>query len=52
MILNFVLGFAKKYFTTIVIEKIIIVMVKEAVKRTDSKVDDEIYEAIFGKIEK
>lgn len=51
IIVNFIKFFICKWIGTAAVEKIVIVLLKELVKRTDSKVDDEIYEAIFGKID-
>lgn len=51
VILNFIKFFVCKWIGTAAVEKIVIVLLKELVRRTDSKVDDEIYEAIFGKID-
>ena len=51
IIVNFIKFFICKWIGTTAVEKIVIVLLKELVKRTDSKVDDEIYEAIFGKID-
>lgn len=52
IVLKFFTGMICKYFTTVAIEKIIIALIKEGVKRTDSKLDDEIFEAVFGKLDK
>jgi hypothetical protein len=53
--MTFVLSFAKtfilKFFTTKAIEKMVIITLKELVKRTESKVDDALFEAVFGKME-
>lgn len=53
MLMNIVISFLKyficKWFGTVAIEKIVIILLKELVKRTDSKVDDEIFKAIFEK---
>ena len=32
-------------------EKVVITALRELVKRTESKIDDKIYEAVFGKLE-
>lgn len=48
VVLKFLKYFICKWFGTIAIEKIVIILLKELVKRTDSKVDDKIVEAIFG----
>ena len=49
VILKFIKYFVGKWLGTLAIEKIVIILLKELVKRTDSKVDDELYEAIFEK---
>lgn len=40
----------KKFFTTSIIERIVIILLRELVKRTDSKIDDKIFNEIFGQI--
>ena len=47
VVIKFLKYFICKWFGTIAIEKIVIILLKELVKRTDSKIDDEIYDAIF-----
>lgn len=49
VIIKFLKYFICKWFGTIAIEKIVIILLRELVKRTDSKVDDEIFKAIFEK---
>lgn len=49
IVLKFLKYFICKWFGTIAIEKIVIILLRELVKRTDSKVDDEIFKAIFEK---
>ena len=49
VVLKFLKYFICKWFGTIAIEKIVIILLRELVKRTDSKVDDEIFKAIFEK---
>ena len=49
VVLKFLKYFICKWFGTVAIEKIVIILLKELVKRTDSKVDDEIFKAIFEK---
>lgn len=51
-ILAFFKNFIIKYFSSIALEKMVIILLKALVKRTDSKVDDELFEAVFGKINK
>lgn len=49
VVIKFLKYFICKWFETIAIEKIVIILLRELVKRTDSKVDDEIFKAIFEK---
>ena len=49
VVIKFLKYFICKWFGTIAIEKIVIILLRELVKRTDSKVDDEVYKAIFDK---
>lgn len=49
VIINFLKFFICKWFSTIAVEKMVIILLKELVRRTDSKVDDELFEAIFNK---
>lgn len=49
IIINFFKRFIMKYLTTIVLEKIVIIILKDLVKRTDSKIDDEIFKVVFEK---
>ena len=49
MVIKFVKYFICKWFATRVIERIVILLLEELVKRTDSKVDDQIYEEVFNK---
>lgn len=49
IILTFVKRFIVKYLTSVALEKIVIIGLGELVERTDSKVDDKIYKAIFEK---
>lgn len=51
VVIRFLVGFIKKYLTTIVIEKILIYLLEVLVNRTDSKIDNEIFNLIFKKIE-
>lgn len=50
LVIKFLKSFILKYFGAVAIEKIVIILIRELVKSTNSKVDDEIYEALFGKI--
>lgn len=49
IVISFLKHFICKWFGTIAIEKIVIILLRELVKRTDSKVDDEVFKAIFDK---
>lgn len=51
IIIKFFKFFICKYFGTVAVEKIVIILLRELVKRTDSNVDDKLFEAVFGKIE-
>ncbi|MCF2612980.1 hypothetical protein [Fusobacterium perfoetens] len=50
--MTFVLAFLKrmilKYLTSVALEKVVIIFLGELVKRTDSKVDDKLYDAVFN----
>ena len=48
VVLLFLKKFVIKYFTSLALEKIVIIFLRELVKRTDSKVDDELFEAVFN----
>ena len=50
LIVSFIKKFICKYLGTVVIEKIIIILLEELVKRTESKIDDKIYKAIFERV--
>lgn len=47
--IKFATGFIAKYFTTMAIEKIVIILLGALVKRTESRVDDELFKAVFNK---
>lgn len=51
LIIKFIKNFVVKYLGTLVLEKIVILLLGELVKRTDSDVDDKIYEIVFKKVE-
>ncbi len=51
MIINFLKNFLIKYLGTLVLEKILILLLEELVKRTDSDIDDKIYKIVFEKSE-
>ena len=51
MIINFLKNFLIKYLGTLVLEKILILLLGELVKRTDSDIDDKIYKIVFEKVE-
>ena len=50
--ITFVLAFLKrmilKYLTSVALEKVVIIFLGELVKRTDSKIDDKLYDAVFN----
>lgn len=47
VIIKFLKFFVIKYFGTAAVEKMVIILLGELVKRTDSKVDDKLYHAVF-----
>ena len=47
IVLKFLKFFIIKYFGTATVEKIVIIGLNELVKRTDSKIDDKIFHAVF-----
>lgn len=49
IIIKFLKYFIIKYFGTAAVEKIVIILLRELVRRTDSKVDDQIFKAVFDK---
>lgn len=51
IIIKFLKYFICKWFGTLAVEKIVIILLRELVKRTDSKVDDEVFKAVFDKTE-
>lgn len=51
LIVTFIKNFVCKYLGTVVIEKIIIILLEELVKRTESKIDDKIYKLIFERVQ-
>lgn len=51
VVIKFLKYFVCKWFGTIAVEKIVIILLGELVKRTDSKIDDEIYQEVFKKTE-
>ena len=51
IVITFIKYFICKWLGTKTVEKVLIVTLGELVKRTDSKIDDMIYEAVFGKVE-
>lgn len=51
MIINFLKNFLIKYLGTLVLEKVVILLLEELVKRTDSNIDDKIYKIVFEKTE-
>ena len=51
MIINFLKNFLIKYLGTLVLEKVVILLLEELVKRSDSDIDDKIYKIVFEKTE-
>ena len=51
MIINFLKNFLIKYLGTLVLKKVVILLLEELVKRTDSDIDDKIYKIVFEKTE-
>ena len=51
MIINFLKNFLIKYLGTLVLEKVVILLLEELVKRTDSDIDNKIYKIVFEKTE-
>lgn len=47
IIIKFFKNFLIKYLGTLVLEKVVILLLEELVKRTDSDIDDKIYKIIF-----
>lgn len=53
LLLKFIKYFVCKWFGTTVLEKIVIILLEELVRRTENQLDNRIYEAIFtGKRER
>lgn len=50
IILNFLTGFAMKFLTTSAIEKVVLILLEKLVTKTESKIDDDIYQAVFKKV--
>lgn len=51
LIVKFIKNFLCKYLGTVVIERIIIILLEELVKRSESKIDDKIYETVFERVQ-
>lgn len=51
IVLAFVTAFIIKYFTGPAIEKIILILLKKMVESTSSSIGNEIYDAVFKKVE-
>lgn len=51
IVITFIKYFICKWLGTKTVERVLIVTLGELVKRTESKIDDRIYEAVFGKLE-
>lgn len=49
IVVKFFKYFICKWLGTKAVEKVLIITLGELVKRTDSDIDDKIFEAIFGK---
>lgn len=49
IIIKFFKNFIIKYLGTMVLEKIVILLLGELVKRTDSDIDDKVYKIVFEK---
>ncbi|HBJ79715.1 MULTISPECIES: hypothetical protein [Fusobacterium] len=49
IVVKFLKYFICKWLGTKAVEKVLIITLGELVKRTDSDIDDKIFEAIFGK---
>lgn len=49
VIIKFFKNFIIKYLGTLVLEKIVILLLGELVKRTDSDIDDKVYKIVFEK---
>lgn len=47
VIIKFFKNFLIKYLETVVLEKIVILLLGELVKRSDSDIDDKIYRIVF-----
>lgn len=52
IIFKFLKNFLVKYLGTIVLEKIVILLLGELVKRTNSDIDDKIYRIVFESVQK
>ena len=52
IIIKFFKNFLIKYLGTLVIDNIVILLFGELVKRSNSDIDDKIYEIVFEKVEK
>lgn len=48
LLLKFIKYFVCKWFGTTVLEKIVIILLEELVRRTENQLDNRIYEAIFN----
>ena len=49
IVVKFLKYFICKWLGTKAVEKVLIITLGELVKRTDSDIDDKVFEAIFGK---
>lgn len=50
ILIKFLKTFILKYFGAVAIEKIVIILLGELVKSTESDIDDRIYNEVFGKL--
>lgn len=50
LVVKFLKSFILKYFGAVAIEKIVIILLGELVKSTESDLDDRIYNEVFGKL--
>jgi len=50
VIIKFIKNFVLKYLGTTGIEKILIILLKDLVNRTGSKIDDQIFNELFYKM--
>lgn len=51
IVITFIKYFICKWLGTKAMERVLIVTLGELAKRTESKIDDRMYEAVFGELE-